>query len=130
MVSAGIESSLLAQPTVSSVRRLAGVDRYATSLAVNHAVFASAPQAYFAVGTGSADALAGAALAGRNKAPAFLYVVPGTCVPSPVITDLNGYGTAQRVLLGGTGVLGSGVEYDTVRDQHTDPATATAGESW
>jgi putative cell wall-binding protein len=108
VVSSGIESSLRAQSTITSVQRLAGADRYATSRAINHAAFATAPQAFFAVGTGFADALAGAALAGRNSAP--LYVVPRSCVPSVVISDLTNFGTVQRVLLGGTAVLTSGVE--------------------
>ena len=107
VVSSGVESSLRAQTTITSVQRLSGADRYATSRAINKAAFSTAPQAFFAVGTGFADALAGAALAGRNGAP--LYVVPRSCVPPAVISDRTDLGTVQHVLLGGTGVLTSGV---------------------
>ncbi|WP_082486956.1 cell wall-binding repeat-containing protein [Leifsonia sp. Root112D2] len=106
-VSARVESSLRAASGVTSVSRLAGADRYTTSSAINRTAFATASTVYFAVGTNFADALAGAALAGRNGAP--LYVVPATCVPADVIADLNARGTSSRVLLGGTGALGAGV---------------------
>jgi putative cell wall-binding protein len=103
-----MEAALRAHPSITTVQRLAGEDRFSTSREINHAVFTAAPQAFFAVATGFADALAGAALAGRNAAP--LYVVPGTCVPNQVIADLTAFGTTNRVLLGGPAALGSGVE--------------------
>ena len=62
---------------------------------------------YLAAGTGFADALAGAALAGRDHDA--LYVVPGTCIPDFIKTDLTALGTTKRVLLGGTGSLSTGV---------------------
>lgn len=106
-VSARVESSLRAASGVTSVVRLAGADRYTTSSAINRSAFTSASSAYFAVGTNFADALAGAALAGRDGGP--LYVVPASCVPADVIADLKTRGTTRRVLLGGTGALGAGV---------------------
>lgn len=107
VISTRVEQSLGAQTGVNTVVRYAGANRYSTSREINSESFSAVPQAYFAVGTGFADALAGAALAGLNSAP--LYVVPGNCVPSGVVNDLEGYGTTNRVLLGGTGVLGNGV---------------------
>jgi putative cell wall-binding protein len=106
VVSTAVETSL--RGMVSSVIRAAGADRYSTSRAINREAFASAPVAYFAVGTGFADALAGAALAGREHAP--LYVVPSTCVPQATIADVQAFATTGRVLLGGQSALGSGVE--------------------
>jgi len=109
VVSTKMEKSLEAQPGVTSVVRYAGANRYSTSSEINRSSFTEAPQAYFAVGTGFADALAGAALAGLNSAP--LYVVPANCVPSYVLSNLNDFDTSNRVLLGGVGALGSGVAY-------------------
>ena len=108
VVSSSIATSLRSQPTVGTVLRAAGQDRYTTSREVNRAAFTSASQAFFAVGTGFADALAGAALAGQRGMP--LYVVPGNCVPKTVVSDLKALGTTSRVLLGGSAVLGSGVK--------------------
>jgi putative cell wall-binding protein len=104
VVSPQIETALRA---TLAVTRLAGGDRYTTSSAINRASFATAPTVYFAVGTGFADALAGAALAGRDNAA--LYVVPGTCVYDYVATDLQTLGTTKRVLLGGTQALSDNV---------------------
>lgn len=107
VVSVAMERSLGNLLGANSVIRYAGANRYSTSDAINSASFSEAPKAFFAVGTGFADALAGAALAGISSAP--LYVVPGNCVPAYVVSNLNDYDTSSRVLLGGTGALGSGV---------------------
>ncbi|WP_341952956.1 cell wall-binding repeat-containing protein [Salinibacterium sp. TMP30] len=109
VVSAQMELSLRAQPGVDSVVRYAGSNRYSTSNAINSESFSTAPQAFFAVGTGFADALAGAALAGRNSAP--LYVVPSNCVSADVVRNLEAFETTSRVLLGGSAALGNGVVY-------------------
>lgn len=111
-ISTNVEKGIKAIPGVTTVTRFAGADRYQTSEMINRASFTTSPKVYMAVGTGFADALAGAALAGRDHAA--LFVVPGKCVPADVVNDLTTLGTAQRVLLGGTAVLGSGVEKLTV----------------
>ncbi|MBH0008361.1 cell wall-binding repeat-containing protein [Salinibacterium sp. SWN1162] len=107
VVSSKVMKALDAQPGIDSTTRYSGSDRYATSQAINDASFDTAPRAFFAVGTGYADALAGAALAGNTSAP--LYVVPGNCVPKSVVGNLKDFDTSNRVLLGGTGALGNGV---------------------
>ena len=109
VVSAAMAQSLGALPGVNTVLRHSGANRYSTSNAINDASFSTVPEVYFAVGTGFADAVSGAALAGFNSAP--LYIVPTNCVPDYVITALEGYGTTAHVLLGGSSVLGSGVAY-------------------
>lgn len=123
VVSAAMAASLASVPGVSGVTRLAGADRYATSNAIDSASFSTAPVAYFAVGTGFADALAGAALAGYSGSP--LFVVPGTCVPAYAVNTLTRLGTTQRELLGGVAALGSGVENLTscATAQPTPPPT-------
>ncbi|QAV71470.1 hypothetical protein ESZ53_14125 [Salinibacterium sp. UTAS2018] len=109
VISSGIESTL---KNTMSVKRLSGSDRYSTSAAINRYAFSSASTAYFAVGTGFADALAGAALAGKSGSP--LYVVARTCVSSAVKDDVNALGLERRVMLGGSAVLTSAVGKLTV----------------
>ena len=103
VVSVAMENSLASIFGAMHVARLSGADRYATSVAINDAAFTSARVVFIATGKGYADALAGAALAGNFGAP--LFVVPGTCVPSGVLTAIDDLGAIQVVLLGGTGVL-------------------------
>ena len=107
VVSSSIENSLVSRYGRTAVKRHAGADRYATSAAVNRAVFNSAPSAFFAVGTSFPDALAGAALAGALSSP--LYVVPKTCVPTSVRDHVLSVDPGSRILLGGTSVLGTEV---------------------
>ncbi len=107
VVSTSIENQLRSRLGTSNVVRLSGTDRYHTASAINRAAFTSSPTVYFASGTGFADALAGAALAGRDHNA--LYVVPNNCVPDFVKSDLTALGTTQRTLLGGTATLGAGV---------------------
>ncbi|GAB3126738.1 cell wall-binding repeat-containing protein [Glaciibacter psychrotolerans] len=107
VVSSAIEAGLKSVSGVKSVKRLAGNDRYATSVTINSTAFGSSSTSYLAVGTGFADALAGAALAGRDSAP--LYVVPNNCVPDAALSAMTSAGSIRTVLLGGTGALGAGV---------------------
>lgn len=95
-VSSGIEAKLR---SLGSVKRLGGIDRFATSQMLNRDAFASAPQVYFATGTQFPDALAGAALAGAKSSP--LYVVQPGCVPADMLTDLTALGTTSVTLFGG-----------------------------
>lgn len=103
-VSTGIQSSL---GQISAVSRVAGNDRYTTSLAINDAeVFKSATAAFLATGTQFPDALAGAALAGAKGAP--LYVVQPTCIPGGTRSAI--LRSADTVtLLGGPSALSDGV---------------------
>jgi putative cell wall-binding protein len=86
-----------------AVTRLAGDERYATSVAINALFDPVNTKAFLAVGTGYADALAGAALAGAHDAP--LFTVPGNCVPDAVLAALDALGATDITLLGGTAVL-------------------------
>lgn len=105
-VSESMKTSLAGIPAVATVTRLSGADRYATSVDINHQ-FASANYMYLAVGTGFADALSGAALAGFNKSP--LYVVPQNCIPLPVVFEMKRLNPTNIFLLGGESALGAGV---------------------
>lgn len=104
-VSTGIENQIAA---ITPVQRLFGPDRYAASVAINHEAFntsatARADRAFIATGTNFPDALAGAAYAGAIRAP--LFVVPGTCVPSAVLTELAELEVKRVTLLGGPASL-------------------------
>jgi putative cell wall-binding protein len=105
VVSEGMRASIENLPTVNFAARISGLDRYGTSLAVNRFRGDSSvlDTVYLAVGTGYADALAGAALAGRDKVP--MFIVPGTCVPAPIRTELSDRSVGSLVLFGGPGVL-------------------------
>ncbi len=103
-----ISTNLMNSLAAFNPTRLAGTDRYSTSVAIN-TLFAPGPvtNVYIANGTGFADALSGAALAGKNNAP--LYIVPGTCVPPNVLTQMDGLAPSNAWLLGGTAVLSTAV---------------------
>lgn len=107
-VSEGIAASLSRIVGASNVIRHAGTDRYRTSNSINDGAFATASVAYLAIGTDFPDALSGAALAARDKAP--LFIVPSTCVPEYIVNTLTSFGTTKIILLGGTGSLTPNIE--------------------
>lgn len=104
-VSAGVQQSLSSNAVDTA--RLAGADRFETSLAVNRDAYSASSTAYLASGLNFPDALAGAVLAGKNKSP--LFVVPATCVPQNVLDQFDQLGVTKVVILGGTASLGSAV---------------------
>ncbi len=106
-VSAGIASQLDAAFT-AEVRRLAGANRYETSAAINLDAYPTNAGVIYATGTGFADALAGAAFAGRAQIPVYL-VQPG-CVPEAAIDAIWSGTTTNLFLLGGPGALSTAVE--------------------
>ncbi len=107
-VSTGVESSLKSIFGTANVTRLGGIDRYATAGLINRASFVQSDSVYLASGIGFADALAGAAVAGKNKAP--LYTVRTTCIPAHVLADIKTMRATTVVLLGGTASLSSSVK--------------------
>jgi hypothetical protein len=107
-VSAQIQAQLSGIFGAANVDRNAGGNRYATAIAINADEFDSASTVYLATGSGYADALAGAALAGRDGAPLFASLQ--NCVPQGVLAAIDNLGASSVVLLGGTGVLGPGVQ--------------------
>ncbi len=106
VLSSGIENAVNALDGIDA-HRYFGANRYGTSVAINAVFFDYSQIAYLAVGTGYADALAGAALAGLKGAP--LYLVTTNCIPQSTINDMARINVDRPVLLGGTGVLSQGV---------------------
>ena len=107
VVSPKVEASLKSMLGATNVTRLGGADRYTTAAVINKASFTKSSTVYLANGLGFADALAGAALAGKNKAP--LYTVYANCVPRLVFDEIKLLGATKVVLLGGAGVLTANV---------------------
>ncbi len=108
VVSTSIEADAATVAGVTTVQRLAGPDRYATAAVVNADAFTSAPTSYLAVGTGFADALVGAALAGWKGGP--LFLTPTACLSTHAAAGIGNVGSSNVVLFGGTAVLGPNVE--------------------
>jgi len=106
-VSTSIQKDLESVFGEANVTRLSGGDRYQTAVEINQVKFPTASTVFLATGLGFADALAGAALAGRDAGP--LFIVPRTCVPVAVLDEIDRLGPSRVVLFGGTSVLTSGV---------------------
>lgn len=94
--------------------RLDGIDRYLTSVRINtealdRGVFTKPATAYIATGVLFADALSGAAAAGRVGSP--LYVSQPNCVSPELRAAITGRSVTAMKLLGGTGALSDKVAY-------------------
>ncbi len=87
--------------------RLAGSDRIFTAIAVNDAIFDETDTGYLATAGGFADALTGGPLAAMGDAP--LYLSSAGCLNYWTLEGLRYRQIARLTLLGGTGVLSSGV---------------------
>lgn len=95
-----------------STYRVAGADRYETSRLISthfsRDFEMSTGRAFLAVGTGYADALAAAPIAGLTSSP--LILTPGNCVPSASLSALVELDAFHVELVGGPAALGAGVE--------------------
>jgi putative cell wall-binding protein len=97
-----------AVPGVTSVTRLAGVDRYSTSVAVNSATFPTMTGAFVANGTAFPDGLTGGALAGKMGMP--MYLVPGTCIPDAALQSMVTHAPIIVRIVGGTSAVTPAVQ--------------------
>lgn len=107
-VSAGVASAL-AGYTTGGVTRLAGVDRYATAVAVSKATTGTdAPRTvYLATGASFPDGLGGTPVAARSGSP--LLIVPASGLTAEVAAELRRLNPPRVVILGGTSVVSSSV---------------------
>ncbi|WP_437584410.1 cell wall-binding repeat-containing protein [Paramicrobacterium sp. CJ85] len=93
----------------STTDRIYGSDRYATSVKISQqSGSATGGTVYIATGQNYPDALSAAALAGAKDSP--LLLVKGNSVPSTVATELKRLKPSKIVIVGGTGVVTSGVQ--------------------
>lgn len=94
----------------SSVIRIAGADRYATSAMVSAETFAAPhPVAYIASGEDFPDALSGGALAAGSIKGGPVLLATHDTLPDPIATELRRLSPTKIVVLGGTGAIGDSV---------------------
>jgi putative cell wall-binding protein len=113
-----------ARKYASNVTRLAGANRYATSAKISSQFTAGTKVAYVATGQAFPDALAGAAVAGKDKAPVLL--TRGTGLPQAVVDELRRLKPAKIVVLGGTAAVSAAVQ-SQLRSLTTGTVTRIAG---
>lgn len=96
---------------IAPTTRMSGADRFEASRAIAMEAFEglSPSKVYIATGFNFPDALAGAAIAGRESAP--LIVVQGNCVPGGTLDAISSLGATSVTLLGGTATLTANVQY-------------------
>lgn len=100
VVSSGIQTQLAG---ITQTIRVAGDNRYDTSVEIAQRFFPQADWAFLANGSGFADALAAGPAAGSVFSP--VYLVRKECVPDEVFVDIL-YVLANEVIsVGGTGVI-------------------------
>ena len=109
-VSDSIRSQVQSAVPFAVISRIAGASRYDTAAKISAQNYtASQPKVYVATGQNVPDALAGAALAGRDGAPLILIPTSGT-VPAVVMTELQRLAPTSIVIFGGTGAVSTAME--------------------
>lgn len=99
---------------IATVERVAGVDRYATAVAVSERIFGpDRAAAFFVTGLGFPDALAAVAPAGRLHVPIFL--VTGDNLRAGTGQELSRTTPTTAYLVGGLSVVGVGVAKEAQR---------------
>lgn len=114
VVSSAVEAALDAF-TAGPVTRIAGVDRYDTSVAISKATYASASTVYLATGANFPDALAGAPLGGP------LLLTPGDYLLPAVRTEIIRLGVQRVIVLGSTGAIRESTAHDAAGIPYADP---------
>ena len=106
-ISSAVATNLRPYATSASVTRLAGADRYATSLEISKATTGNdAPRTvYVATGASFADGLSGTPVAARANGP--LLIVPGGSLTAPVAAELLRLNPPRIIILGGTSAISS-----------------------
>lgn len=106
--------------SVTKVQRLAGANRYETSVKIAAAMKGSSPTtAFLAVGDNYPDALAGGPAAANEGSGAPLVLTRTSCMPGAVSSGLTDLGISRVTLLGGPAALADGVT--TTRCVSTSP---------
>jgi putative cell wall-binding protein len=93
--------------TAGSVSRLAGADRFATSVQISRSAYGSSDAVFIATGTKFPDGLAGGPVAALLPGP--LLLVSPTQLPAVVKSELQRLGPDRVFVLGGTGVVSGNV---------------------
>jgi putative cell wall-binding protein len=97
--------------TANNVERIEGSDRYRTAAQLIQRAFRGySGRVYVASGANFPDALSGGAAAGAGLAP--IVLATSTGLPAATVDAFSAMTPTEFVLLGGPGVLGSGVASD------------------
>jgi putative cell wall-binding protein len=130
---AGLVALSLAATTVmatsaaaaTSIVRLGGADRFATSAAIVQANYKpGVPVVYIATGLNFPDALAGGAAAAKAGGP--LLLVQPDSIPAETSTELTRLTPASIVVLGGTAAVSDAVQA-TLKTYTSGPVTRVSG---
>ena len=100
--------SVVSAPTEPTVTRIAGANRYDTSVSVAQAFQPGVDRVYIATGLGYPDALSASAAAAHFGVPVLL--TDPNEVPASVITELKRLHPAKIVIVGSTASVGATVE--------------------
>ena len=125
VVSKTVEARL--RTRYGTVERVAGLDRYATAVALSKYQFPGRSNAAIIVtGTGFVDALASAPLAYAKGAPVLL--VPTDKVPKSVLNELKRLDPSTIYIIGGTVAVSTSIE-NTIEAATGTNATRVAGSN-
>jgi putative cell wall-binding protein len=105
VISTGVENALDAY--ASKVTRIAGADRHATAAEFSKKLYPSADTVFIAYGGNFPDALVASAGAGKLGAP--ILLVNTDSIPSATASELNRLNPSKIYIVGGTGVISTGV---------------------
>jgi putative cell wall-binding protein len=97
--------------------RIAGTDRYDTSLCISRAGFVHATTVVVATGAGFADALSASALAGVYQGP--LLLTRPDSLPGGFLAELDRLGTTNVIIVGGEKAVSSGIESQLAATRRT-----------
>jgi cell wall-associated protease len=109
-ISKNVENQLKGLPSVRSVIRIAGNDRYETGVRVAEAVASIKGQVrkiIVATGENFPDALSAAPLAGYLGSP--IILVKKDLLPPSVVEFLRGFRPQEALIIGGTGVVSDSI---------------------
>ncbi len=108
-ISSAVATNLHPYATSGNVTRVAGADRYATSLAISKATTNDdAPRTvYIATGSSFPDGLSGTPVAARANGP--LLIVPEGSLTAPVAAELLRLNPPRIIILGGTRAVSSAI---------------------
>ncbi|HEY0249859.1 MAG TPA: cell wall-binding repeat-containing protein [Gryllotalpicola sp.] len=128
VISSSVQSQLVGytvSKSASSVTRVAGADRYATSTAVATANFSTGvANVYITSSSDWPDALSGAAAAASPTSRGPVMLVEPNAIPATVAQALSRLKPVHITVLGGTAVLSNAVQ--TRLTQYTSSRTATS----
>jgi putative cell wall-binding protein len=91
------------------ISRIAGADRYATSLMIVQEGWTSAATVYLATGRGFADALSASGVAGGQGFPVVLVDGAAASIPSDVLAELKTLATGTVIIAGGTQAVSAAI---------------------